>query len=190
LIYTNFDDIPKNKYSIIYADPPWSYNDKMSGNRGAEYKYEVHDIKWITNLPVKNISKEDSILFLWVPMPHLEVCWSIIHSWGFIYKTSAFTWVKKNKKKDSYFWGCGNWTRSNPELCLLSVKGNPKRISASVHSVIDSKIQEHSKKPDETRNKILQLCGNLPRIELFARQEVPGWDCFGNEVEKYIPKIF
>ena len=78
--------------------------------------------------------------------------------------------------------GMGNWTRSNPELCLLAIKGKPKRISASVHSVIDTPIERHSKKPDIVRDKIVSLCGNLPRIELFARQKTEGWDVWGNEV--------
>jgi len=71
---------------------------------------------------------------------------------------------------------------SNSEICLIATKGNPKRISKSVHSVIISKIQEHSRKPDEVRKRILELCGDIPRIELFARQQIEGWDCWGNEV--------
>jgi N6-adenosine-specific RNA methylase IME4 len=78
--------------------------------------------------------------------------------------------------------GMGNWTRSNPELCLLGIKGKPKRINASVHSVIDTHIEKHSKKPDRVRDDIIKLCGDLPRIELFARQKTEGWDCWGNEV--------
>ena len=91
--------------------------------------------------------------------------------------------MKKNKKnKDSNFWGMGRWTRSNAELCLIGIKGHPKRVSASVHSIIESCIEEHSKKPDIVRKKITELCGDLPRIELFARQYAEGWDCWGNEV--------
>ena len=102
------------------------------------------------------------------------------------YKTCAFTWVKQNKKSDSLFWGLGHWTRSNAELCLLAIKGKPKRISAKVHSVIMSKIREHSQKPDEARDRIVQLFGDVPRIELFARQKVDGWDSWGNEIESDI----
>lgn len=85
-------------------------------------------------------------------------------------------------KRGKYFWGCGHWTRSNSEICLLAVKGTPKRISASVHSVIDSEVREHSQKPEEARTRIVQLMGDVPRIELFARECVTGWDCWGNEV--------
>ena len=174
---------PNKKYQIIYADPPWSYKDKaLAGKRGAGCKYQTQSDEWINSLPVKNISDNNCILFLWVTMPKLNESFNLINSWGFNYKTCAFTWVKKNKISNTWFMGMGNWTRSNPELCLLAVKGKPKRISASVHSVVDTPIERHSKKPDVIRDKIISLCGNLPRIELFARQKTEGWDAWGNEV--------
>lgn len=171
------------KYNIIYADPPWSYKDKaLAGNRGACCKYDVMTIEDIENLPIKDISDSDCILFMWVTMPKLNECFEVIKKWGFEYKTCAFTWIKQNKKSNSLFWGMGRWTRANAELCLIATKGKPKRQSAKVHSVIMSKIREHSRKPDETRDRIVELCGNIPRIELFARQYADGWDCWGNEV--------
>jgi N6-adenosine-specific RNA methylase IME4 len=106
----------------------------------------------------------------------------LIASWGFEYKTVAFTWVKKNKKSDSWFWGMGNWTRANAEVCLLATKGKPKRISAAVHSIISTPVRKHSQKPDEARDRIVQLLGDLPRIELFAREETAGWDVWGDEI--------
>lgn len=174
---------PDKKYSIIYADPPWSYKDKaLAGKRGACCKYPTQSKDWIDNLPVKKIADEDCVLFLWVTMPKLNECWDLIEKWGFTYKTVAFTWVKRNKKSSSWFWGMGGWTRANAELCLLATKGRPKRINAGVHSIVDSKIEEHSKKPDEVRDRIVSLMGDVPRIELFARQRYDGWDCWGNQV--------
>ena len=176
---------PNKKYNIVYADPCWSYKDKAkSGKRGADFKYETQSDLWIKTLPIQDISEDDCLLFMWVTMPFLKVGLEVIESWGFEYKTCGFNWVKKNKISDSWFWGMGNWTRSNSELCLLGVKGKPKRLSASVHSVIDTRIEHHSKKPDCVRDKIVELCGDLPRIELFARQKVEGWDSWGNEVEE------
>lgn len=175
------------KYNIIYADPPWSYNDKaLAGNRGACCKYPVMKKEDMENLPIKNIADTDCVLFLWVTMPKLNECFDLIKAWGFEYKTCAFTWVKRNKKSDSWFFGMGRWTRANAEICLLATKGNPKRISASVHSVIDTPIEEHSKKPIEIRNRIVELMGDLPRVELFARQKADGWDSWGNEVDSDI----
>jgi N6-adenosine-specific RNA methylase IME4 len=140
------------------------------------------DNKSIANLPINQIADKNCILFIWVTMPKLNECFDIIKKWGFVYKTCGFVWIKKNKKSDSIFWGLGRWTRSNAEICLIATKGKPKRISAKVHSVIISRIREHSRKPDEVRERIVELCGDLSRIELFARQEIVGWDCWGNEV--------
>jgi N6-adenosine-specific RNA methylase IME4 len=140
----------------------------------------------IQNLPISEIADDNCVLFLWVTFPCLPEGLELINKWGFKYKTCAFNWVKKNKIADSYFWGLGYWTRANSELCLLATKGNPKRVSKSVHQIIDSKIRRHSQKPNETRNKIVELCGDLPRIELFAREKVEGWDAWGNEIESDI----
>ena len=174
---------PDKKYSIIYADPAWSYKDKaLAGNRGAGCKYPTQSADWLNSLPVKKIADKNCILFLWVIMPKLNECFELIKEWGFEYKTCAFTWVKKNKKSDSWFMGMGRWTRANSEICLLATKGKPKRINAGVRSVVDTRIERHSKKPDCVRDRIVDLCEDLPRIELFARQRVKGWDCWGNEV--------
>ena len=136
----------------------------------------------IYNLPVNTICSDNCILFIWVIDPMLPEALEVIKRWGFKYKTVAFTWIKENKKSDGYFTGLGYWTRANPEMCLLATKGKPKRLSKAVKQLIINKRQEHSKKPDEIRNRIIQLCGDLPKIELFARQRVNGWDCWGNQV--------
>ena len=174
-------NFPDKKYQIIYADPPWSYQGKMMNSSVTDH-YSVMSIKNICNIPVKEIADKDCILFMWVTMPKLNECFEVINAWGFEYKSCAFTWVKRNKKSNSWFMGLGRWTRANAELCLLATKGNPKRISAGVHSIIDTPIEKHSKKPEITKEKIIQLVGNLPKIELFARQKTNGWDAWGNEV--------
>lgn len=146
------------KYQIIYADPPWSYHDKaLAGNRGAICKYPVLEGGVLKELKVSEIADENCILFLWVTMPKLNEVFDLITAWGFEYKTVAFTWVKRNKKSSSWFWGMGRWTRANAELCLIATKGKPKRISAAVHQVIDTSVERHSKKPDIVREKIVQL---------------------------------
>jgi len=178
-------DLPDKKYSIIYADPPWSYRDKCNaGERGCAFKYDTMSLSDIELMgeSIHEISEPDCALFMWVTMPLLPDVWDVIKSWGFEYKTVAFVWVKRNKKARSWFWGMGNWTRANSELCVLATKGKPKRESAGVHSVIDEPIEGHSKKPDVARERIVELMGDIPRIELFARQTSPGWDVWGNEV--------
>lgn len=179
---------PDKKFEIILSDPPWSYSDKaLAGNRGAACKYPTMSIEDIAALPMESIAAKNCALFLWITMPRLNDAFPLIDKWGFEYKTVAFTWVKKNKKSDSLFWGMGHWTRANAELCLLAIKGKPKRINAGVHSVIMSPIERHSKKPVETRARIEQLMGDLPRIELFARETAPGWDSWGLEVNGDLP---
>ena len=175
------------KYQIIYADPPWSYSlfpgremDKTK-SRTASSHDEVMRFIDILDLPVKEIADKNCVLFMWATAPLLPEALYTIKSWGFEYKTIAFTWIKKNKC-GSNFWGMGSWTRSNPEYCLLAIKGNPKSVSHSVHSVIETVIEEHSKKPGIVREKIVELCGDLPRIELFARQKIEGWDSVGNQL--------
>jgi N6-adenosine-specific RNA methylase IME4 len=115
-------------------------------------------------------------------MPKLNECFEVIKAWGFEYKTVAFTWVKLNKKSGTPFMGMGRWTRANAEVCLLATRGKPHRISASVHSVVMSAIERHSKKPDEVRKRIVELMGDIPRVELFARERADGWDAWGNEI--------
>lgn len=182
------------KYKIIYADPPWSYNDKSLNRGGAERHYKTMSVEDIKNLPISEISDEDSILFMWATFPKLQEGLDVINAWGFEFKTLAFVWVKTNKRTnneqltfiptDSFdsFMGMGRWTRSNAEICLLAVKGKPKRLDCGVHSVIYAPIDKHSKKPKETRERIIKLMGDLPRVELFARQKSNGWDSWGNEI--------
>ena len=112
----------------------------------------------------------------------LPEAFKVIESWGFKYKTVAFTWAKTNKKSKGFFTGLGYYTRGNPEMCLLATKGKPKRISKSVRQLVVDQRREHSRKPDRIRNDIIQLCGDISRIELFARQKTKGWDVWGNEI--------
>ena len=174
---------PNKKYNIIYADPPWGYQNQ--GTRAAANKhYGVMKIDDLKKMPINSaggIAADDCALFMWATFPMLREALELIEAWGFTYKTIAFNWVKLNKSGNGIFWGLGNWTRSNSEICLLAVKGKPKRISAGVHSVVLSPLQRHSQKPDEVRDRIVELMGDLPRIELFARSAAEGWDCWGNE---------
>lgn len=181
------------KYQIIYADPPWSYQDKKC-NGNCETHYNTMNIEDICNLPIKNITDKNCVLFLWTTYPMLQEALRVIKSWGFVYKTIAFQWIKLNRKNGHYFYGLGRWTRGNTEPCLLAVKGRPKRINNSVSQLIVSEIMRHSQKPRNARDKIISLMGDLPRIELFARKEellfdnpsFKGWDVWGNEVKSDI----
>lgn len=174
------------KYNIIYADPPWSYNvaSKKGTSRGvAERYYETMKLEDIKQIPVNSIA-ENCVLFMWATFPNLPQALELIKAWGFTYKTVAFNWTKIYPKTGNPIMGCGYWTRANGEICLLATKGKkyPRRICAGVQQAIIEPKREHSRKPDSARERIVQLLGDLPRIELFARQIVEGWDCWGNEV--------
>jgi N6-adenosine-specific RNA methylase IME4 len=168
------------KYNIIYADPAWQYWE--TGNKNQSNHYKTMTLDEICSLPVKNIADDNCILFLWVTFPILKDSFKVIESWGFKYCTCGFNWIKRNKKSDSYFFGCGSWTRANSELCLISTKGKVERLDNTISQIIDSKIEEHSKKPNIIYNLIEKLVGKMPRIELFARNTQNGWDCWGNEL--------
>ena len=171
------------EYKIIYADPPWAYRtwSQKGKGRSAENHYSTMSIEEIKALPVGKLADKDCALFMWITFPLLHEAMDVLEAWGFIYKSVAFVWVKQNKKQPTLFWGMGYWTRANAELCVIATKGSPKRQSCSVHQIIMSPIEEHSKKPDEARKRIVELLGDVPRIELFARQSTPGWDVWGNE---------
>ena len=175
------------KYQIIYADPPWEYKESGSGSRVVSSHYQTMSIEEIKKLPVKNISSEKSMLFLWVTFPKLEYGLATIKAWGFNYFGLGFDWIKLYKNGKPCF-GMGYYTRQNTEICLIGVKDKPYRIKPlvrNVSSVIRAERREHSRKPDCVRDYIVKICGNIPRIELFARQKVEGWDYWGNEVNKW-----
>lgn len=177
-------DAATPRYSVIYADPPWSYRDKAhAGQRGVTYKYGLMDIGAIRRLPVQELAAPDCALFLWVTAPLLPDCLSVVEAWGFAYKTVAFTWVKTYPGTGGYFMGMGSYTRTNAEFCLLGLKGKLVRRGKGVRSlVVAAREPRHSQKPDQVRERIVELFGDLPRIELFARQRVPGWNAWGNEL--------
>lgn len=169
------------RYQIIYADPAWEYDDKaLAGNRGAGCKYDLMNIEDIKTMKIQDLADDNCILFLWVTYPKLQEGLDVIKAWGFEYKTVAFTWVKTNGN-GTFFMGMGRWTRANAEICLLATKGKPKRLDAGISQIIKTQYTEHSKKPDIVRQKIIQLIGDLPRIELFARTKIHGWDTWGND---------
>ena len=183
--YTNIDDVVKTgkKYQIIYADPPWSYKTwtAKGGHKSASAHYQTMEKKDIQEMPIKEIADNDCTLFLWVTMPNLIEGIELIEKWGFTYKTCAFDWVKIYKSGKPVV-GLGYWTRANAELCLLATKGKPKRINNSVSQIVIEQPREHSRKPDCVRDRIVQLMGDLPRIELFCRHPEQGWDSMGNEL--------
>lgn len=171
------------KYNIIYADPPWDYkwNDGGKFAPGRHYPTMTTDEICEMKDVIKKISEKNCAMLMWTTMPCLPDAIRVIKEWGFKYKTCAFTWVKVRKDGQPLA-GMGSYTKSNVEICLLAMRGHIKSADKTVRQIIMAQRREHSRKPDETRERIVQLFGDLPRIELFARQHIDGWDCWGNEV--------
>ena len=196
----DFQDLigTEKHYKIILADPPWPYRDK--GIRGGTKKhYNSMSLVDLMTLPVYEICEENAFLFLWITNPMLPEGLRVMEAWGFEYVTAAFTWIKVNKgqKLNDYydpdnikdFMGIGHYTRSNSESCYLGLRGARKVLNSwrqhrGVRNVIFSHNRKHSQKPAEVRKRISVLLGDLPRIELFAREVVPGWDHWGDQIEK------
>lgn len=182
---------------IVYADPAWSYNSKSAVNnsKGSKIKkitkhYNTMSLQDIKSIPVKSILDDHAVCFLWVTDSHLSEGLEVLKAWGFKYKTIAFNWVKLTTNSNI----CSNvapYTMKNCELCLLGTKGtiNLFKMSYSVKQLVQAIRTKHSKKPKEVRNRIYEMYGNLPRIELFARKKYKGWDVWGNEVKSDIVLI-
>jgi N6-adenosine-specific RNA methylase IME4 len=179
------------KYGVLYSDPPWkfgTYSDKGKG-RSAEAWYDCMELKDIISLRIgEQWAADDCVLLLWVTDPFLKHGLQVMDAWGFEYKTVGFYWVKGGFGDDygnpryDFPMGTGYWTRANPEQCLLGTRGHPKRLNADVRKLIISPRREHSRKPDEIYDRIERLCTG-PYLELFARNQHPGWDAWGSEVE-------
>lgn len=174
---------PPHKYSLIYADPPWDYENKKNNDpKMGGITYSVMPLEELKKLPVGELADDDCALFLWATMPKLPEAFEIIKAWGFSYRTCAFCWVKQNPKNDNIYSGLGHWTNGNAELCLFAKKGKPKRVAKDVKQIVLAHRSFHSAKPVEVRDRIVRLMGDIPRIELFAREHPEGWDAWGNEV--------
>jgi len=186
-MYTEIFSTDK-RYGVIYADPPWRYNKrnnpKTKFGKGAFGHYDLMTMQDIAKLPVPEIAAENCALFMWVTFPYLDEQIKLFEKWGFRYTTLGFSWVKTNQKNGQPFFGIGYYAKSNCEICLIGIKGKMKPVSNKVSSCIISPRREHSRKPDEVRERIVELFGDIPRIELFARQRADGWDCWGNQCEE------
>jgi N6-adenosine-specific RNA methylase IME4 len=182
------------KARVILADPPWHYQNYGSEpgtmhnrQRGAQKYYLTMTIDQLCALPVIDIAADNAALFMWSTWPQMPEALRLIDAWGFVYKTLAWEWVKFNSNSMGIFVGMGNYTRSNPEPCLLAFRGDPIPVAVhDVSSVIMSPVQEHSRKPSQQYERIESLYPQGPYLELFARRARAGWGVWGNEVESTI----
>ena len=177
------------KYKIIYADPPWSFSSKelqkYHGERftSMDKHYPTQHKNWIRELPVKNIADNDCALFLWSTDAHIKEAIETIEAWGFKYITIVFIWEKKTRNGKTVA-NLGAWTMKNYEICLLGTRGSMlkhKKVN-NIYQKVEAERTSHSKKPEKVRQNIELLFGDLPRVELFAREKVENWDCIGSDI--------
>ena len=182
-------------YSVIYADPAWrfeTFSDKGKG-RAPEQHYETMTIAEMAALPVASWAERDAALFLWGYQPMLREAFTLIDAWGFTYKTVAYVWVKITGGQDRLFYaqddvrkGLGYHTRASTEQVWLATRGEGyERLSKGEPQAVFAPLREHSRKPDEVAESTVRLVGDVPRLEMFARTRRAGWDCWGNETDKF-----
>ena len=199
-----------NQYDLMLLDPPWDFKtySKAGEGRNANQNYPTQGLEWIKSLPVRKLlNPKRGAVVMWTTDTHLEQAFEVFKAWDIKYKTVALYFAKLNKsaKKEAlnvnkdFFMGMGYYGRANPEPALLglteesevdiSLLGTsakaPTRVDAGVRKLMVDYRREHSRKPDETHTRLERLFGEVPRIELFARESRTGWDCWGNEVEKF-----
>jgi N6-adenosine-specific RNA methylase IME4 len=209
---TVFEAKPEGGWPVIYADPPWSfktYSEKGEG-RSPKNHYPVMPLADICAMPIGDLAAKDAHLFLWSTAPHFVESLKVVAAWGFTYSTIGFTWIKTSSKAPATIfnpkclhWGMGRTTRANAEYVIYARRGKPARTNnKGVHSVIVSHgdldewpedwegsvilapVREHSRKPEEARERIQLLCDG-PYLELFARQQSEGWTAWGNQSDKF-----
>jgi len=178
------------KYNIILADPPWEYQQFSNSKQGAvKAQYATMKMEELINLPIKEITENNCVLFMWATFPKLKEALLLVEKWEFEYKTVAFVWVKQNKGGIGFFRGIGFHTASNVEIVLLGKKGQLERKDKSIQQLIISRLKKHSQKPYEIYDRIERLYGDLPRIELFSRHKREGWDVWGLEAPEDTQKL-
>ncbi len=179
-------------FELLEVDPCWSYGDKLIRG-GAEHHYPTMSLAELIALPVEKLAAENAVMFMWATWPLLPDAFALMKGWGFSYKNCGLLWTKVNRvATDTPFVGLGHWTRGNTEPCLLGVRGKPKRIDKAVQQLmmgdelVVAPIGAHSAKPIEAKNRMIQLMGDVPAIELFARSRDPRFESWGNEIDSTV----
>ena len=178
------------QYRVILADPPWDFSawNPKTASRHVSRQYAPMTVGQIVALPAAALAMDDAALFLWATWPNIEAAFDVIRAWGFTYRTLAWEWIKTTKSGKPAL-GMGYYTRSNPEPCLLAVRGRMRVRAHDVSSVLLAPRREHSRKPDEQYERIMRLFDG-PYVELFARQQWPGFDVWGNQAGKFPAQPF
>lgn len=168
----------------MLLDPNWKFLTRSAAGdgRSANVHYNTDAVDEIMQLPVEALAADDCVMFMWMVDWCPQDALDLIKHYGFVHKTTAFTWLKQNESGEGWHMGQGFWTRANPEQCYLATRGQPKRLHADVRQEIIAPVMEHSRKPDEQYERIERLVEG-PYLELHARRPRNGWTSWGNELE-------
>lgn len=191
-----FGMLRSHAYGVILADPPWAFEGYTAAGvpqRAGDQHYGTMTHAELSALPVRRLARPDCALFMWSTSSHTPQAFALAEAWGFRFASKAFTWAKLNKNRGvearamdaaSWFMGMGHGTRRQTEDCWLFTRGAPSRVGKGVRELIVAPIRDHSRKPDETHERIEALFPG-PYAELFSREARAGWDSWGNETEKF-----
>lgn len=193
-----FAGLRRNHYRVIYADPAWGFKtyagSHIAPHRTKEEPYPTMTRDELLALPVADLAAKDCCLVMWILGSHVDQAFELAKTWGFEFNTDLFYWVKTGKHDQAVRpIGMGHWTRKQVEPCFLFTKGKPSREDKGVRQLIETEEfdpviyaprREHSRKPDETRDRIERLISG-PYVELFSRQSKLGWHSWGNQIGKF-----
>ena len=188
-------------YGAIAIDPASKFSSytsiqsqNPSSRRDNERHYRVMTSNELAALPIGDLAAPTGChLFVWTSGPFLPQALGLISAWGFKYSTRAFTWAKVKRSwdgcepltEDDFHIGLGLTVRHQTEMVLLARRGNCRRQRKDVRELILAPRRQHSRKPDEVYRRIEAYCGDVPKCDLFAREQRPGWDCWGDEANKF-----
>ena len=179
-----FYNLQPLKYNFIMADPPWQFElfSEKGEQKSAQAHYQCSSLEDIKALPVSHLASGDCLLMLWATWPMLREAIAVMEAWGFTYKTGG-DWHKITRNGKQHF-GTGYVLRNASEPFLIGTLGNPV-TSKSCRTSIPGVVREHSRKPEEAFAWAEKLMPTAWRLELFSRQQREGWDCWGDEVNKF-----
>jgi N6-adenosine-specific RNA methylase IME4 len=196
-----YPKLPRKKFDIIYADPPWDYGGKMQFDKSgltvtqtakpkkvfisaASFKYPTLKLEQLKELDVSSIASDDCLLFMWTTSPHLTQAIQLGETWGFQYRTVAFIWNKMVHNP-------GQYTLSNCELVLVFKRGRipTPRGARNIQQLFNIPRGKHSEKPIEIADAIEKMFPDQKKMELFARRKKKGWTIWGLEALQSLEEI-
>ena len=177
---------PIGPYDLILADPPWRFRTWTETNqkKSAKNHYPLLRTSDLQHIPVGASVSKDAVLVLWATQAQLPDAIGLLSHWGFAYKTAG-AWAKRSTTGRKWAFGTGYIFRCAAEFFIVGTRGSPKTAAKNVRNLIVAPNREHSRKPDEMYENLEQLWPNARKLELFARSRRPGWDAWGNEIEKF-----